>query len=157
MDDETLVAVAGGIPEGCWMSYADVCAACGGSARQALALNGRLTRLGCEGAWRVLKANGTIAPTALGAPEVVRERLLAEGVVFEGGKARLEQRIRPAEGVAAEAAAREAALARRDAERAAAAAPRARGRPRRRHPPRGAARAPARARRAPSARSSRSP
>jgi len=117
MDDETLVAVVGGIPEGCWMSYADVCAAAGGSARQALGLNGRLTRLECPGAWRVLKANGTIAPTALAAPERVREQLLEEGVVFEGGKARPEQRLRPAEGVAAEAAAREAAQTRRAQER----------------------------------------
>ena len=106
MDDETLVVVVGGIPEGCWMSYADVCAAAGGSARQALGLNGRLTRLACPGAWRVLKANGTIAPTALGDPERVRELLAADGVTLEGGKARSEQRLRPAEGVAAEAAAR---------------------------------------------------
>lgn len=118
MDDETLVTVVQGIPEGCWMSYADVCAAAGGSARQALGLNGRLTRLECPGAWRVLKANGTIAPTALGAPERVREQLLEEGVVFEAGKARPEQRLRPAEGVAAEAAAREAAELRRAEERA---------------------------------------
>jgi len=118
VDDETLVAVVSAIPEGCWMSYADVCAAAGGSARQALALNGRLTRLECPGAWRVLKANGTIAPTALGAPERVREQLLAEGVTFEGGRARPEQRLRPAEGVAAEAAAREAAAERRAQERA---------------------------------------
>jgi len=55
VDDETLVAVVEGIPEGCWMSYADPTtaqraavpgAAAGGSARQALGLNGRLTRLG---------------------------------------------------------------------------------------------------------------
>ncbi len=123
MDDETLVAVVGGIPEGCWMSYADVCAASGGSARQALGLNGRLTRLGCAGAWRVLKANGTIAPTALGDPAGVLAKLEAEGVVFEGGRARAEQRLRPAEGVAAEEAARAEAAARRDAERAAAAEP----------------------------------
>ncbi len=106
MDDETLVAVVGGIPEGAWMSYADVCAAAGGSPRQALGLNQRLTRLGCPGAHRVLKANGAIAPTALGNPDHVRELLLADGITFEGGHARESQRIRPAEGVAAEAAPR---------------------------------------------------
>jgi len=95
-------------------------AAARGSARQALALNGRLTRLECPGAWRVLKANGTIAPTALDAPERVREFLLEEGVAFEGGKARPEQRLRPAEGGAAEAAAREAADARQAQKREAA-------------------------------------
>lgn len=115
MDDETLVTVVGEIPDGTWMSYADVCAAAGGSARQALGLNQRLTRLACPGAHRVLKANGTIAPTALGDPEAVRERLAADGVRFEGGRARSEQRLRPAEGLAAEAAAREAAAARREA------------------------------------------
>ncbi len=52
MDAEQLCAVVDAIPPGRWMSYADVCAAAGGDARQAIAINQRLTRLAPKGAHR---------------------------------------------------------------------------------------------------------
>jgi alkylated DNA nucleotide flippase Atl1 len=50
MDDDSLAAVVTAIPPGRWMSYGDVVAAAGGVAAQALGVNGRLTRLACDGA-----------------------------------------------------------------------------------------------------------
>jgi alkylated DNA nucleotide flippase Atl1 len=94
MDKEKLREVVEAIPPGRWMSYTDAATLAGAtSARAAMGVNQALIRLGCAGAHRVLKADGTVSPTALGNPEKVLRALRREGVRFEGGKADPQARL----------------------------------------------------------------
>src|SRR3954467_12422104 len=101
MDSMRLRAVVETIPPGRWSSYADVVAAAGGAPRQAIGVNQRLTRAAAggepvAGAHRVLKADGSIPPGALGDPDAVRTLLVAEGLDFQAGRAAQEARFKPA-------------------------------------------------------------
>lgn len=96
MDNDRLCAVLDGIPAGSWASYADVAVAAGGTVMQARALNRRLTVLGHRNAHRVLRTDGSVAPTALGDSARVSRKLRREGLRLKEGRAPQEARVRPA-------------------------------------------------------------
>jgi alkylated DNA nucleotide flippase Atl1 len=96
MDTDKLRAVLETVPTGRWTSYADVVAALGAAPAAARRINQALIRHDLPNAHRVLKGDGSIAPTALGDPEAVRKRLAKEKVPFDDrGRAAQEARFRP--------------------------------------------------------------
>ena len=96
MDTDKLRAVLETVPAGRWTSYADVVAALGAAPAAARRINQALIRHELPNAHRVLKGDGSIAPTALGNPDSVRRKLKKEGVKFdELGRAPQDARFKP--------------------------------------------------------------
>jgi alkylated DNA nucleotide flippase Atl1 len=84
--DRTLLRkVCAGVPEGWWTTYGDVAAAIGLPGAAQSVAGAIATDPGVKNAHRVLRSNGQISPgwaAVEGGPEVARERLLGEGIIF---------------------------------------------------------------------------
>jgi alkylated DNA nucleotide flippase Atl1 len=96
MDTDKLRTVLETVPAGRWASYADIVAALGAPPAAARRINQALIKHELPNGHRVLKGDGSIAPTALGDPATVHARLVEEGVTFDDlGRAPQESRFRP--------------------------------------------------------------
>jgi alkylated DNA nucleotide flippase Atl1 len=97
IDQEQLCRVVREVPPGHWISYLDLAAAAGApQSAAARSVNRLLIKLAPEGAYRVLKSDGSVSSSALGDPDGVADALAADGLELVGGRAPQDRRFRPA-------------------------------------------------------------